>query len=192
MSSGQVYLAEVDEEEEEDVVESSSPSCLENNDLANVIVTTSARGPDWILRHVRLWASLLFKDDNSNTQHHPNKRKLQIIHHPTEDQLIISPFYFDSSHSFPHQMLKVSNAEMFLQYTSSSPEVEKDNFVRHVRETFRFMNERSCLDVFEKEEAKKLKENGFGDDNTEGGWNDVDYLPRRYRRVGLNGWAPVT
>ena len=69
VSSGQVYLAEVDEEEEEEdvaVVKSSTPfsSCLENNDATNVAaVTTSARGPDWILRHVRLWASLLGRLD---------------------------------------------------------------------------------------------------------------------------------
>ena len=175
-------------EEEVAAVDSSTPSSCreENNDHANVIATTSARGPDWTLRHVRLWASLLFKeDDETTTTHHHKKRKLQIIHHPTKDQLIISPFYFDSSHPFPHQMLMVSNDEMFLKYTSSSPEVEKDNFVRHVRETFLFMNGRDCLDVFEK---KEVKENDSGG----GAWNDDDYLPRRYRRVGLNGWAAVT
>ena len=197
--SGQVYLAEVDEEDDVVLVESSPPSssCLENDSTNVVAVTTSARGPDWILRQARLWASLLFKDDDnsdSNNHHNDNnhhKRRLQIIHHPTKDHLTISPFYFTSSHPFPHRMLLLSNNdEIFLRYTSSSPEVEKDNFVRHVRETFRFMNESSCLDVFEKKKKKKLNDETNDEDEMNGGrWDDDDYLPRRYRRVGLNGWA---
>ena len=78
---------------------------------------------------------------------------------------------------------------LLLQYTSSSPEVEKDNFVRHARETFRFMNCTSCFHVFQENKAGEKEEDE--QDGWHVRWEENDYLPRRYRRVGLNGWAAL-
>eukprot|EP00984_Skeletonema_dohrnii_P026800 scaffold16212_cov102-Skeletonema_dohrnii-CCMP3373.AAC.3 len=189
VSSGKVYLAEVSGED--DVESSSSSSLLLDNSTTVVTTSTSAKGPDCILRQARLWASFIFNNgENDSNDDDDNKRRLQVIHHPNDEYLYISPFYF-ASHPFPHRMLALNDA-LLLQYTSSSPEVEKDNFVRCVRETFRYMNGTSCFHVFKK---KKVMNEDDDDDEKNYGlddwWDDEDYLPRRYRRVGLNGWAAV-
>eukprot|EP00577_Skeletonema_sp_RCC1716_P014811 CAMPEP_0113393668 /NCGR_PEP_ID=MMETSP0013_2-20120614/12039_1 /TAXON_ID=2843 ORGANISM="Skeletonema costatum, Strain 1716" /NCGR_SAMPLE_ID=MMETSP0013_2 /ASSEMBLY_ACC=CAM_ASM_000158 /LENGTH=464 /DNA_ID=CAMNT_0000277339 /DNA_START=131 /DNA_END=1525 /DNA_ORIENTATION=- /assembly_acc=CAM_ASM_000158 len=187
VSSGKVYLTEVGEDVESS---SSSSSLLLDNSTTVVTTSTSAKGPDCLLRQARLWASFIFNNGDNDSNDDDNKRRLQIIHHPNDEYLYISPFYF-ASHPFPHRMLALNDA-LLLQYTSSSPEVEKDNFVRCVRETFRYMNGTSCFHVFKK---KKMMNEDDDDDEKDYGlddwWDDEDYSPRRYRRVGLNGWAAV-
>jgi len=190
VSSGKVYLAEVGEDDVESSSSSSSSSLLLDNSTTVVTTSTSAKGPDCLLRQARLWASFIFNNGDNDSNDDDNKRRLQIIHHPNDEYLYISPFYF-ASHPFPHRMLTLNDA-LLLQYTSSSPEVEKDNFVRCVRETFRYMNGTSCFHVFKK---KKMMNEDDDDDEKDYGlddwWDDEDYSPRRYRRVGLNGWAAV-
>jgi hypothetical protein len=66
--------------------------------------------------------------------------------------------------------------------TSTSPEVEKDNFVRNVRRSLGYMNGTSSWHVFKKKETASGGGNGDEMD---------DYLPRSFRRVGLNGWVAV-
>ena len=187
VSLGKVYLAEVSGED--DVESSSSSSLLLDNSTTVVTTSTSAKGPDCLLRQARLWASFIFNNGENDSNDDNNKRKLQIIHHPNDEYLYISPFYF-ASHPFPHRMLALNDA-LLLQYTSSSPEVEKDNFVRCVRETFRYMNGTSCFHVFKKKKVMNEDEDDEKDYGLDDWWDDEDYLPRRYRRVGLNGWAAV-
>ena len=182
VASGRVYLAEVGEEN----VASSSLQDNTTTSTAPVVTTTSAKGPDCLLRSARLWASFFF-NNHSDDGDSNNKRKLQTIHHPNNDYLIISPFYF-VPHQYPQHMLTLTDYQL-LQHTSSSPEVEKDNFVGHVRETFWYINGKSCFHVFKKK--KKTTTAGGATDGEVDGWDDGDYLPRRYRRVGLNGWVVV-
>ena len=173
VSSGEVYLAEVSEHIDTSSIEYNTSNATS---ATTIDVTTSARGPDCILRSARLWASFMFNHNNS-------KRTLEVIHHPNNEYLHISPFFF-TWHSFPQRMLALDD-DLLLEYTSSSPDVEKDNFARHVRATFRYMNGTYCFHVFK----RRMDEND--DDSVEDSWSDEDYLPRRYRRVGLNGWTVV-
>eukprot|EP00985_Skeletonema_marinoi_P015507 scaffold8027_cov145-Skeletonema_marinoi.AAC.2 len=191
VSSGKVYLAEVGEDDVESSSSSSSSSSslLLDNSTTVVITSTSAKGPDCLLRQARLWASFIFNNGENESNDDDSKRRLQIIHHPNDEYLYISPFYF-ASHPFPHRMLALNDA-LLLQYTSSSPEVEKDNFVRCVRETFRYMNGTTCFHVFKKKKVMNEDDDGEKDVGLDDWWDDEDYLPRRYRRVGLNGWAAV-
>lgn len=181
VSSGRVYLAEVEEED----LESSSPQVNTTVASTTVVTTASAKGPDCLLRSARLWASFFFNNSDDNDSGNI-QRKLQTVHNPNNDYLYIYPFYF-APHPYPQQMLTLNDARL-LRYTSSSPDVEKDNFVRCVRETFKYINRTSCFQVFKKRETD---EEGDDNDGWDYGWDDGDYLPRRYRRVGLNGWAIV-
>ena len=166
VSSGKVYLAEVGEDDVESSSSSSSSSLLLDNSTTVVTTSTSAKGPDCLpdclLRQARLWASFIFNNGDNNSNDDDSKRRLQIIHHPNDEYLYISPFYF-ASHPFPHRMLALNDA-LLLQYTSSSPEVEKDNFVRCVRETFRYMNGTTCFHVFKKKKMVNEDDDGGKDD----------------------------
>ena len=173
VSSGKVYLAEVEED-----VESSLPSSSQDINHSNV-TTNSAQGPDVILRSSRVWASSFYSRRNRSKKN----KKLQIIYHPNTEYLTISPFYF-RPHPYAHDLLSL-NDEQLIKLTSTSPEVEKVNFVRNVRRSLGFMNGTSSRHVFQKKDTASGLGGGGNDDEMD------DYLPRRFRRVGLNGWIAV-
>jgi hypothetical protein len=172
VAAGDVYVAEV-----EDVVSHygsmpSSAMVASSNGVGMVAVDgdvqlfdagakhvacTSAAGPEVTLRSVRLWASAFFS--HSRKQEH----RLNVIHLPNQDYLCIEPFFF-GPHRAARSLLSYTNEEL-LPLTSTSPEVEKPNFARKVRESLKYMNGRMSSSVFT-----------FG-------------LPMKFRREGLNGWV---
>ncbi|KAL7540628.1 hypothetical protein ACHAXR_010265 [Thalassiosira sp. AJA248-18] len=119
----------------------------------------SAQGPGVILRSTRLWASAF----------HPRSRKresrLNVIHRPSSDYIFIEPFFF-VPHSNAKGLLECGDEEL-LQITSTSPEVEKPNFVSNVRQSLTYMNGTTSSKVFATEE------------------------PIKFQRVGLNGWVRI-
>ena len=176
VSSGKVYLAEVEED-----VESSLPSLTSQDMNHPHAITNSAQGPDVVLRSSRVWASSFYSRRDGSKK---NKKTLQVIHHHSTDYVTILPFYF-RPHPYAHDLLSL-NDEQLIQLTSTSPEVEKDNFVRNVRRSLSYMNGTSSRHVFKKKETASGGGGGGNDDDIMD-----DYSPRRFRRVGLNGWVAV-
>jgi protein N-terminal asparagine amidohydrolase len=172
VSSGKVYLAEVEEG-----VESSFPHRDNNTPL-----TTSAQGPNIVLRSSRIWASTFYNNRTSNSSN--NNKRLHIIHTPNKDHLSISPFFF-APHPYAYYLLSL-NDDQLIQLTSTSPEVEKGNFVRNVRKSLSYINGTRSRYVFKKK--KTAIGAGCDDDDDD---DDGENLPLRYRREGLNGWVAV-
>jgi protein N-terminal asparagine amidohydrolase len=170
VATGNIFLAEV-----EDVVDESlpTPSAVaavasrikfpgvgKSKSNANAGCGASAEGPEVTLRSMRLWASSFHSQGRE-------KKHLNVIFRPDSDCLCIEPFFF-SPHSTAKRLLDCSDDQL-LQITSTSPEVEKDNFVRKVREALTYMNSTKSSSV-------------FGVDQP---------MPIAYRRVGLNGWVRI-
>eukprot|EP00804_Cyclotella_cryptica_P007351 CCRYP_002583-RA/>CCRYP_002583-RA protein AED:0.07 eAED:-0.07 QI:0/-1/0/1/-1/1/1/0/572 len=122
----------------------------------------SAEGPDTLLRSMRLWAAAFYPSNNPK-----QIRKLVVIHRPDDDSLTIEPFFF-GPHPYAKNLLRLNDANL-LQATSTSPMVEKSNFVSKVRDSLEYMNETTSSNVFE--------------------ILDGAHQPLEYRRVGLNGWV---
>ena len=148
--TGKVFLAEVDNDAE---YVSSNPMTTNSNDCC----ISSARGPACTLRSIRGWASAFLSSDREQMQ------RLSIIHQPISDFLVIEPFFF-VSHNYFNRRLELSDDQL-LQQTSTSPEVEKSNFVPRIRNSFLYMNQNTSAKVFR-----------YG-------------KPLKYNRVGLNGWV---
>jgi hypothetical protein len=148
--TGKVFLAEVDNDAE---YVSSNPMTTNSNDCC----ISSARGPACTLRSIRGWASAFLSSDREQMQ------RLSIIHQPISDSLVIEPFFF-ASHNYFNRLLEL-NDDQLLQQTSTSPGVEKSNFVSRVRNSFLYMNQNTSSKVFR-----------YG-------------KPLKYNRVGLNGWV---
>lgn len=153
--TGKIYLAEV-----EDVCSNSTVtdhgyviSANPHSECGSII---SAQGPYLTLRSVRLWASA-FHPHFVKQEHH-----LSVIHRPNEDHLQVEPFFF-RPHVAAKGLLDCCDEEL-IQITSTSPDVEKNNFVRKVRESLEFMNQTSSASIF------------------------VSNQPVRFQRVGMNGW----
>ncbi|KAL7554321.1 hypothetical protein ACHAWF_017762 [Thalassiosira exigua] len=118
---------------------------------------TSAEGPEVTLRSTRLWASAFHSCGKKQ------ESKLHVIHRPGSDYLCIDPFFF-GPHSSAKGLLRYGDQEL-IQITSTSPEVEKPNFVTKVREALAYMNSTNSARVFNRGQTIE------------------------YERVGLNGWT---
>ena len=151
VESGSIFLAEV----ADDVAKDGDIQVLG----AAMNGSVSAQGPEVTLRSVRLWASSF---------HLPRSEqviRLIVIHRPDSEFLCIKSFFFDH-HSNAQRLLDCSD-ENLLRFTSTSPDVEKPNFVAKVRESLTYMNQNKSKQVFP-----------LGQ-------------PIQYERVGLNGWVKV-
>ena len=159
VATGKIFLAEVDDVELVSSYYPTTTSCDRmvtfDHELPRTIAKdciSSARGPAFTLRSIRIWASAFHSSNRKRV------RKLSIIHHPIEDSLIIESFFFA-----PHYSLKrllECNDTVLLRQTSTSPEVEKTNFASRVRESFMFMNQNSSSKVFQ--HGKPIKYNRVG------------------------------
>lgn len=170
VATGDIFLAEV-----EDRIQSFSIAPFQSSQgiglvsidgdiqlLFNGDNSTSVEGPDALLRSVRLWATAFFPCGEDH--------KLNIIHRSNEEYLVVDPFFF-RSHAYAKELLNLSDAEL-LQFTSTSPAVEKANFARKVRKALAYMNGMNSTRVFVRDGA---------------------YHPIKYRRnpLVLNGWVRV-
>eukprot|EP00580_Thalassiosira_gravida_P020460 CAMPEP_0201680458 /NCGR_PEP_ID=MMETSP0494-20130426/50611_1 /ASSEMBLY_ACC=CAM_ASM_000839 /TAXON_ID=420259 /ORGANISM="Thalassiosira gravida, Strain GMp14c1" /LENGTH=571 /DNA_ID=CAMNT_0048164181 /DNA_START=99 /DNA_END=1813 /DNA_ORIENTATION=- len=120
----------------------------------------SAQGPDVVLRTVRIWASAFHPHDGEQGS------RLNIIHRPDRDYLTVEPFFF-GPHMEARDLLKCTD-EYLLQILSTSPEVEKTNFVIKARESLNFMNGTTSMIVF------------------------ACGQPVKFRRVGQNEWVRIS
>ena len=170
VSTGKVFLAEVDDANTHNATLPAPPSLVVdfcndimdgNVELLNTLNTSghnvSSLGPEVTLRAVRLWATAF------HPRHQKQGNRLIVIHRPDSDYLCIDPFYF-GPHISANSLLNCSDEEL-LRVTSTSPEVEKDNFASNVRQSLTYLNQNKSSDVF------------------------VGDQPLKFRRVGLNGWA---
>jgi len=175
VATGNIFLAEIEDGTMHGSVPSSStPPTAPWNGKVKIAVNggiplfhpipydscISAQGPDVALRSVRLWASA-FHPHGGKREH-----RLNIIHQSDRDYLNVEPFFF-RPHTAARGMLKCTD-EILLQITSTSPKVEKPNFVSKVRESLNFMNGTRSAIVFA------------------GG------QPVKFRRVGLNEWVSIS
>lgn len=127
--TGKVFLAEVEE------------VAINDSGLCNVTVFNSAQGPAITLRSTRLWAAA-YHSHNSKRE-----RKLSVIHRPNSEFLWIEQFFF-GYHPNAEAILKYNDANL-LQITSTSPAVEKPNFIQKVRESLIYMNRNRSQIVFQ-------------------------------------------
>ena len=82
--------------------------------------------PYMSLRSCRLWS-----EDTANTQH------LTPIMTPSSSQLSIQPFHYEA---FPDiNVLEQLPDDIFLEYTSTSPQCEEDDFCINARSTMKYM-----------------------------------------------------
>jgi len=175
VATGNIFLAEIEDGTMHDSVPSSSaPPTDSCNGTVKIAVNgtiplfhptsyyscISAQGPDVSLRSVRLWASA-FHPHGGKREH-----RLNVIHQSDRDYLYVEPFFF-RPHTAARGMLKCTD-DVLLQITSTSPKVEKPNFVSKVRESLNFMNGTRSAIVFA------------------GG------QPVKFRRVGLNEWVRIS
>jgi len=166
VSAGSIFLAEV----EEDAVPSTGciNSTISSRDYLNVKLLPSAQkvsaptaeGPEATLRSMRLWASAFHVESASAKQ-------LHVIHRSDSDCLWVTPFFF-GCHPAAAGLLQAGDKEL-IQITSTSPAVEKPNFVRKVRQSLSLMNSSSSMRVFTKVRGARQ--------------------PMKFRRVGTNSWV---
>mmetsp|Transcript_28487 Transcript_28487/g.60360 ORF Transcript_28487/g.60360 Transcript_28487/m.60360 type:complete len:555 (+) Transcript_28487:387-2051(+) len=158
---GKVFLAEIEDDIIHDTASLSRPltACFNGigMDPNAKCVDNSAQGPHVTLRSMRLWASAFHSRGGKH------ESRLNIIHRPDRDHLCVEPFFF-GPHPAVKGLLDCSDEEL-LQITSTSPQVEKSNFVSKVRESLNFMSQINSSRVF------------TGDQ------------PMEFCRVGLNGWV---
>ena len=91
-------------------------------------------GPKPTLRRARLWC----KDSREVC--------LNIVHHREQDFISIEPFVLKTFPDF-HYFLKMPD-DLLLEYTSTSPECEAENYCDEFRETARFLMSTNTEDVF--------------------------------------------
>ncbi|KAL9186069.1 hypothetical protein ACHAXT_005307 [Thalassiosira profunda] len=154
VSTGCIFLAEVDDDALSQPKQSTAAVSSQNH------VQISAQGPATTLRSTRLWAGA-FHDDSST-----DGSRLHVIHRPGSDFLCVDPFFY-GPHPAAQGLLECDDEEL-LEFTSTSPNCEKPNFVSKVRESLEFMN------------GKIPAASVFGE--------RCDH-PLMFRRVGLNGWV---
>eukprot|EP00586_Coscinodiscus_wailesii_P011234 CAMPEP_0172500018 /NCGR_PEP_ID=MMETSP1066-20121228/133525_1 /TAXON_ID=671091 /ORGANISM="Coscinodiscus wailesii, Strain CCMP2513" /LENGTH=404 /DNA_ID=CAMNT_0013274057 /DNA_START=22 /DNA_END=1236 /DNA_ORIENTATION=- len=104
-------------------------------------VDNSAVGPAAVLRNARLWSR------SSSSK----KRRLSLMHdvrdsNDGESRIVVEPFMFHDIRG-SDILLRLPDC-VLLQHTSTSPEVEKDDFCDVVRKTLRFMKYVDCKNVF--------------------------------------------
>ena len=123
-------------------------------------VQPSAVGPAIELRSARGWTQ---PDDDQSKERIPQLHLIHSAFGPTNGMIVIQPFKFKPFYNMKN-LMRLPDALM-LQYTSTSPDVEKDNFCHNIRQTLRFMQRENWTTFF-----------GSNCDQ-----------PAMYRRDGLNG-----
>ena len=95
-------------------------------------VDSEVCGPAQQIRNARIWS----RGDGT----------LNLIHTATSNDIVIRPFHFQGC-SRHEEYLRLPNHKMILR-TSTSPDVEEDDFCSSVRATLRFMSKVDCTKVF--------------------------------------------
>jgi hypothetical protein len=150
VATGSIFLAEVDDiAEDGDIV----PGASANDGI-------SAQGPAVTVRSVRLWAS------SFHLPRSKQENRLIVIHRPDSNFLCIEPFFF-GYHINAQRLLDYSDKKLLLA-TSTSPDVERNNFVGKVRVSLTYMNRNKSEKIFQ-----------LG-------------RPIKFKRVGQNGWILIT
>mmetsp|Transcript_8603 Transcript_8603/g.10864 ORF Transcript_8603/g.10864 Transcript_8603/m.10864 type:complete len:702 (+) Transcript_8603:142-2247(+) len=103
-------------------------------------------GPEPTLRNVRLWGCNddYYGDDENDIQH--DFSSLLKVHSHHQEQIIIQPFPFKPFHNM-ETLLKLPD-DVMLQYTSTSPDVEAEEYCSLVREQFQFIMNVRVENVF--------------------------------------------
>jgi len=96
-------------------------------------VDESLAGPAPNLRAARLWSAA-------------HRTKLAVAHNQFCDKIIVTPFEFSTFKTL--KTLLCLPDDVMLQYTSTSPDVEDDEFCNRVRSTLRFIRDHAPEDVF--------------------------------------------
>ena len=94
-------------------------------------VDDSAAGPALTLRSVRLWGS---------------RKQLSLIHTARSNKLVVAPFHFQPFLEID-MLLKLPDS-VLLQCTSTSPDVEEDDFCDNIRKSLRFMLNHKSHEIF--------------------------------------------
>jgi len=109
-------------------------------------------GPHALLKNARLWASLFHqeqKQDPIQTAAQTNRsRILHCIHSTDSNNITITPFYFQPLQPKDFHRIMSLPDHLLLKETSSSPEVEDEHFCQRVRDTFVFMQQHDCHELF--------------------------------------------
>jgi hypothetical protein len=99
-------------------------------------------GPGYTLRQVRLFS--------------PQSDSLLLVHNPFYDEIRVSPFGWKQDRTQMHLLgLLQLPDHLLLQYMSTSPECEDDDFCETMRNSFIFMRDVSEESVFGKEGKRK-------------------------------------
>lgn len=180
VATGRVFLAEVEEVNDPKSYGREQPKPVEASTYRTGVIavdgnvellsagnsgivqsaTSSAAGPEVTLRSTRLWASAF------HSYGMKQQTRLHVIHQFNDDCLSIEPFFF-CSHRDAKRLLDFGDEEL-LSITSTSPGVEKSNFVSKVRQSLTYLNGASSARVF------------------------FAGQPMKFKRVGLNGWVRVS
>uniref|UniRef100_A0A7S1GRA7 Protein N-terminal asparagine amidohydrolase n=1 Tax=Cyclophora tenuis TaxID=216820 RepID=A0A7S1GRA7_CYCTE len=107
-------------------------NCI-SGDVFLAKVAHQMRGPAVELRSARIWS-------NSGV------KQLSLVHEPFYNSISIDPFHFEPP-SCAGTLLSLSD-KMLLKLTSTSPEVEEDDFCDGIRSTLRFMSGVRTSDIF--------------------------------------------
>ena len=99
--------------------------------------STKVLGPHIALRNARLWSA-------GEDTHHSSQ--LQLVHTTTSNEIIINPFAFQALPGM--DKLIALPDEILLEYTSTSPSVEEEDFCSTVRATLRFLLEVPSARIF--------------------------------------------
>ncbi|CAB9512060.1 N-terminal asparagine [Seminavis robusta] len=99
--------------------------------------SSAVAGPHMILRNARLWSS--------TEEEHPAS-KLTVIHTAKSNEIVIEPFAFAAIPGMDRLMALPD--DILLEYTSTSPCAEEDDFCPTVRSTLRFLLEVPHANVF--------------------------------------------
>jgi Protein N-terminal asparagine amidohydrolase len=114
-------------------------------------------GPDMCLRSVRLWSS-------GSSSSRNEKPKLHLIHHERTNELRIEPFRFAPFRDI--DALLALPDDILIQYTSSSPDCEEEDFCRTLRQTLHFLRNVSPQHVFGKDGDETVVYRRVGHANT--------------------------
>mmetsp|Transcript_24860 Transcript_24860/g.34739 ORF Transcript_24860/g.34739 Transcript_24860/m.34739 type:complete len:457 (+) Transcript_24860:53-1423(+) len=94
-------------------------------------------GPQSTLRGVRLW---------STSPEDDRQKQLTTIHTSYSNELVVTPFHFEPFKEID-ALLRLPD-EIMIRYTSTSPQVEENDFCANVRQTLRYMRNIQSSMVF--------------------------------------------
>eukprot|EP00557_Chaetoceros_sp_GSL56_P013698 CAMPEP_0176481442 /NCGR_PEP_ID=MMETSP0200_2-20121128/2821_1 /TAXON_ID=947934 /ORGANISM="Chaetoceros sp., Strain GSL56" /LENGTH=443 /DNA_ID=CAMNT_0017877645 /DNA_START=28 /DNA_END=1355 /DNA_ORIENTATION=- len=106
-------------------------------------VDRSLVGPEPILRHARLWSST---SSSSSSDIASEVKDMMVVHDYDKEQIILRPFTFHAFHGI-EKLLSLPDC-LLLEYTSTSPDCEADNFCDGIRKVCRYLMQTRVEDVF--------------------------------------------